>query len=187
MNQIEQCREVVERLSQMEYEGCQIESKFRAVRVGGEFHIAPGRSWFSEGWHVHDIQTFSKSFDDVNLTHTIERLQFGLSDSPMPLDGTGQTQMQHKAWRVVYTSDVLADNFSVSRYAMYEMGNQSPGVGFKSDGSQILATNFLDREPVLHLVTRLLTVMGGVLGMFRLIDTLVYYSRKKQKVDQIEG
>jgi hypothetical protein len=183
---VDQCKEVVNRLRDMDFEGCHIQSRFRAVRVGGEFHIAPGMSWFNEGWHVHDIQTFGKLFDDVNLSHYIERLQFSSADGPMPLDSSQQLQTLGKAWRVVYTADVLADNFSVSRYAMYEMGNQSPGVVFKYDVSPIMATTYLDREPVMHLLTRLLTVIGGVLGMFRLVDALVYYSHKRKRQDQIE-
>jgi hypothetical protein len=62
----------------------------------------------------------------------------------------------------------------------------SPGVVFKYDVSPITATECLDKEPVFHLVTRLLTVVGAVLGFFRLADAISYQSRKKQKPEKID-
>lgn len=181
LDQVAQCKVVLERLSRFAHEGCRVSSQFRSIRAAGEFHISPGLSWFNEGWHVHDLGVFGKQFDQLNLTHTIHRLQFTAGDGRMPLDGTTYVQDTAKRWRVVYTADVLGDNFSVSRYGMYPTGQQSPGIVFNYDVSPIMATEYLDREPMLHLVTRLLTVIGGVLGLFRLIDAVSYQSRRKAK------
>ena len=57
--------------------------------------------------------------------------------------------------------------------------NREPGIFFEYDISPILAPTYLDREPPLHLVTRLLTVLVGALGLFRLFDTTIYMSKKK--------
>jgi hypothetical protein len=189
LSEIAQCAEVRDRIAELDGEGCFVEAKYRAVRVGGEAHIAPGVSWFNEGWHVHDMNPFGKTFAQVNLTHRIERLQFGLGDEPMPLDGREYVQSIAKQWRVVYTADVLGTNFSVSRYGMYPTGAASPGIVFRYDVSPIGATTYVDKEPILHLVARLLTVIGGVLGLFRLIDGLSYSSGRKiaaraQTIDQ---
>jgi hypothetical protein len=77
---IQQCETVIKQLKGFTTEGCQIISQFRVVRLSGEFHISPGLSWFNEGWHVHDVRVFGKKFDELNLTHQIERLQFGVGE-----------------------------------------------------------------------------------------------------------
>jgi hypothetical protein len=79
----------------------------------------------------------------------------------------------------VYTADVLGDNFSVSRYGVDVNMPLTPGVFFKFDVSPIGAVSYADREPALHLVGRLLTVIGGVLGLFRFVDTVAYSSRRR--------
>jgi hypothetical protein len=59
------------------------------------------------------------------------------------------------------------------------------GVFFKYDVSPITATSYTDGEPASHLLTRLLTVIGAVLGIFRVIDTVAYQSRKAKKTEII--
>ncbi|KAK8894236.1 Endoplasmic reticulum-Golgi intermediate compartment protein 3 [Tritrichomonas musculus] len=189
LDDIPQCSEVRKKINQMDNEGCRVESSFRAVRVGGEFHVAPGLSWFSDGWHVHDLITFGKVFKEVNLTHTITRLQFAKTKGNLPLDNFTLVQSKpNSTWRVVYTADILEDNFSASRYAMYNSTNMIPGIFFKYDVSPITATTYLDKEPKLHLATRLLTVFGAVLGIFRLIDTVIYSAstHTNSKKEEIE-
>jgi hypothetical protein len=147
--------------------------------VAGEFHVAPGISWFSEGWHVHDVETFGLAIEKINLTHTLETLRFAAGGGAMPIDGAVCVHPVEKPWRAVYTADVLGDSFSVSRYGMEVGPPVSPGVYFRFDVSPIGAVTYADREPVLHLAARLLTVIGGVLGLFRLIDAVSYSSRKR--------
>ncbi|OHT10751.1 hypothetical protein TRFO_19886 [Tritrichomonas foetus] len=186
ISDIPQCSYVKSQIDKMTNEGCRVESSFRAVRVAGEFHVAPGLSWFNEGWHVHDLLTFGYIFKEVNLSHTINRLQFTKTDGPLPLDNFTNIQTKgDAAWRVVYTADILEGNYSASRFGLYDPTNLSPGVFFKYDVSPITATTYLDREPTLHLVTRLLTVIGGVLGMFRFVDTILYSASKAKKKEEI--
>lgn len=185
---IPQCSEVKKEISQMDNEGCRIESSFRAVRVGGEFHIAPGMSWFSDGWHVHDCITFGKLFKDINLTHTITRLQFAKTKEPLPLDNFTLVHPQTMpSFRVVYTADILEDNYSASRYSMDSSKvHMIPGIFFVYDVSPITATTYLDKEPKLHLITRLLTVFGAVLGIFRIVDHVIYSASRSTKKEEIE-
>jgi len=78
---VEQCKgeEGVESYSESEAkafkEGCQIYGFIEVNRVGGSFHVAPGRSFSVSGVHVHDVQPFSSS--DFNMTHKIRHLSFG--------------------------------------------------------------------------------------------------------------
>lgn len=199
---IQQCSSVVKKLQPMREEGCRIESQFRAVRVAGQFLIAPGISWYNEGMFIHNLDTFSIAYGELNLSHHITSLHFTNSFAndiyskngkkidhksiKMPLDGfTNVQEESNRIWRVVYTSDILGDNYSVSRFSVYDPVNREPGIFFKYDISPILATTYLDREPPLHLVTRLLTVLGGALGLFRVFDAAIYMSKKRKDPEQI--
>jgi hypothetical protein len=135
-------------------------------------------SWSSEGWHVHDVETFGLAFERINLTHTVDRLRFASGGAPMPIDGMQCVHTAQRPWRAVYTADILGENFSVSRYGVDVNPPLSPGVFFKFDVSPIGAVSYVDREPALHLVGRLLTVIGGVLGLFRFVDAVAYSSRR---------
>lgn len=179
LSSVEQCADVKKKAERMNDEGCRIESRFRSVKVGGEFHIAPGISWLEEGWHIHNFEMFEYNITNLNLSHVIHRLQFSTTDEPMPLDNFVNIQSNSSYWRVTYTSDVLGNNFSVSKYSMYDM-SKSPGIFFKYDVSPISAKTYYAKEPGMHLVTRLLTVVGGVLGIFRLIDSLCFVAHKKR-------
>lgn len=179
LNKVEQCKEVVKKAQEMIFEGCRIESNFRSVKVGSEFHIAPGMSWIEYGWHIHNLELYNVTITDLNLSHVINRLQFTKTNEPMPLDNLINIQNKSASWRVTYTSDILGDNFSVSKFSIYD-SPLSPGIFFKYDVSPITATSYYAKEPGLHLITRLLTVIGGVLGMFRLIDSLCFAANKKR-------
>ena len=186
LSQIDQCKVLLPKLSQMEHEGCRVKASLKTLRVASEFHIAPGLSWVSEGFHIHDLNTFGKTLDSVNLTHLIHRLQFTDNTGHMPLDGFWNVQPAHGAWRVVYTADILSGNFSVSRYAMLNPKGSSPGLFVKFDISPITATMYQNREPLLHLITRLVTVIGGVLGLFRFIDATLYAASSKKTQESID-
>ena len=186
LHQVEQCAPIIEKLKHMQNEGCSIHASFDALRVASEFHVAPGFSWNSEGWHVHDIGVFNKTFSDINLTHTIHSVKFTNTPGKYPLDNVTMVQTEHKAWRVVYTADILEGNFSASKYQMYDPKGYIPGVIIKYDVSPISATTYFDQEPFLHLCTRLITVIGGVLGIFRFMDTVLFHTRKTKKDDQIK-
>ncbi|KAH9628676.1 hypothetical protein HF086_009298 [Spodoptera exigua] len=57
-------------------------------RVGGSFHIAPGKSFTINHVHVHDVQPYSSSV--FNTTHFIRHLSFGTDiegANTAPLDG----------------------------------------------------------------------------------------------------
>merc|ERR1712008_321967 len=69
-------------------EGCQVYGYLEVNRVGGSFHIAPGKSFSLNHIHVHDVQPFSTS--DFNVTHTVRHLSFGrnVPGKTDPMDGT---------------------------------------------------------------------------------------------------
>jgi hypothetical protein len=187
--EVAQCAVVTERLANFAGEGCNFVAEFRAVRAEGEFHIAPGLSWFHQGWHVHDVTPFGMDFGSLNLTHTIDRLQFSRRNEKMPLDGQTLVQRASGSWKAIYTADILGDNFSISRYTIDNEtsgSGGSPALVFRYDVSPITATTYLDREPAMHLLTRLLIVIGGVLALFRLLDGVVFRTGRRKRPAKIE-
>ena len=136
ISKISQCSDVHQKLASMENEGCRITSEFTPVKVAGEFHIAPGLPFSKEGWHVHDLSVFGVHGSTLNLTHTINLLDFGsyvFSGQHSVLDGFTNTQNLSKPWRVVYTLDVSDDRYSASRYSLYDHPTLMPGVYFRYD------------------------------------------------------
>ena len=189
LNKAEQCKEVYERTLQMDGEGCSIYADFTALRVASEFHIAPGYSWNRDGWHIHEIKTFNKSLNDINLTHTIHEMRFSKKEGTYPFDGMTNVQELKEPYRIVYTASILEDNYSSNYYTIYKpTKNGFPtGVYFQYDVSPITAQSYIDREPFTHLLTRLLTVIGATLGLFRFIDAVTYKSKKavhKEEINQ---
>jgi hypothetical protein len=187
LNEVTQCAPVLQKISSMENEGCHITASFDGLRTASELHIAPGYSWNTEeGWHIHDLGVFNKTFQMINITHTINYVRFNENPGKYPLDGLTNVQTEDKAWRVVYTADILEGNFSASKYQMYNPKSFFPGVIIKYDVSPISAIEYKDKESVLHLCTRLLTVIGGALGIFRFIDSILFHTRKQTRKEQIE-
>lgn len=69
-------------------EGCQVYGHMEVNRMGGSFHIAPGKSFSLNHIHVHDVQPFSSS--SFNTSHKINHLSFGERihfANTHPLDG----------------------------------------------------------------------------------------------------
>jgi len=134
---VEQCKgiEGVPSLTEAEErafkEGCQIYGYLEVNRVGGSFHIAPGKSFSINSVHIHDVQPFSST--DFNTTHRIRHLSFGRQlegglESNNPLDGIetvaekGATMFQYylKIVPTLYsrTDNLFATNqFSVTRHS----------------------------------------------------------------------
>lgn len=78
-------------------EGCQIYGFMEVNRVGGSFHIAPGKSFSISHIHVHDVQPFASS--RFNTSHRINTLSFGEEfgfGQTSPLDSTEEIAKQGK-------------------------------------------------------------------------------------------
>ncbi|OHS93318.1 hypothetical protein TRFO_11952 [Tritrichomonas foetus] len=185
LTDIDQCKSVSKRLQAMREEGCNIESSFKVIRFAGNFMISPGMSWNHRGWQMHFVEPFGIATNEINMTHHIERLQYSKNEEKMPLDNFTNVQTENATWKVIYTADILDDKFSVSRNAITNPSSEQLGVIFKYDISPIQAMSYLDKEPKLHLATRLLTVVGGVLGFFTMIDRAIYMSNKRKKMQPI--
>lgn len=78
MDSIEQCKDQKGRSKSASVdmkEGCQVYGNLEVNRMGGSFHIAPGKSFSINHIHVHDVQPYSSS--SFNTSHVINHLSFG--------------------------------------------------------------------------------------------------------------
>ncbi|XP_041976011.1 endoplasmic reticulum-Golgi intermediate compartment protein 3 isoform X2 [Aricia agestis] len=157
LSTIEQCKndESLEKSNLALKEGCQIFGYMEVNRVGGSFHLAPGKSYTSNHVHVHDVQPFSSSV--FNTTHIIKHLSFGTdikSGNTAPLDGVvglakeGAVMFQYYL-KIVPTMYVNLDKtvlytnqFSVTRHikavSNINMESGMPGAFFNYELSPLM-------------------------------------------------
>merc|ERR1711953_497307 len=206
---IEQCRDGLS--SELEEralkEGCQIYGYLEVNRVGGSFHIAPGKSFIINHVHVHDVNPFAST--DFNLTHHIRHVSFGqqLRDEKgnnqalNPLDDTlavaekGAMMFQYyvKIVPTTYTqpdgSFFPSNQFSVTRHSkvVSVMAGESgmPGVFFTYELSPVMVKFSPKEKSVGHFLTGLCAIIGGVFTVAGILDKLIYTSTRliEQKVE----
>jgi len=206
---IEQCRdgltsEIEERALK---EGCQIYGYLEVNRVGGSFHIAPGKSFIINHIHVHDVNPFAST--DFNVTHQIKHLSFGQkldldsvdAGAINPLDGVegvaekGAMMFQYyiKIVPTTYTqsdgSYFPSNQFSVTRHSkvVSVMAGEGgmPGVFFSYEMSPVMVKYSRKEKSLGHFLTGLCAIIGGVFTVAGILDKLIYNSSRliEQKIE----
>ena len=185
LNDIDQCSFLIEQFNQMEGEGCRYELDFHVPKTDSQFHICPGVPGTSSFYrHTHNIELLGKNFAELNMSHTINKLHFTKSANTSLLDGYSVTQEKEGALGVIYKADILQDSYSVSKYYKYSPNGFHVGVTFQYEISPIHAVKYVDKEPFTHLISRFVTVIGGVLCLFKIID-YVFFATRHQKNENI--
>ncbi|KAJ1530346.1 hypothetical protein ONE63_005259 [Megalurothrips usitatus] len=200
---VEQCKNDQSRLAAKGAfkEGCQIYGYLEVNRVGGSFHIAPGRSYLIDHVHVHDVQPFSAS--SFNTTHTIRHLSFGLNiqGKTNPIDGIyvttpdGATMFQYYI-KIVPTTYVRRDGsvlqtnqFSVTKHQkVVSMGHGEsgmPGIFFNYELSPMMVKYTEKEKPLSHFLVNLCAIIGGIYTVASIIDGILYHSYRaiQQKIE----
>jgi len=206
---IEQCRdgltsEIEERALK---EGCQIYGYLEVNRVGGSFHIAPGKSFIINHIHVHDVNPFAST--DFNVTHQIKHLSFGQhldlesvdAGAINPLDGVEGVaekgaMMFHYYLKIVPTTYTQTDGsyfpsnqFSVTRHSkvVSVMAGEGgmPGVFFSYEMSPVMVKYSRKEKSLGHFLTGLCAIIGGVFTVAGILDKLIYNSSRliEQKIE----
>lgn len=151
---IDQCKRegFVQRVKDEDGEGCNIHGFLEVNKVAGNFHFAPGKSFYQANIHVHDLLAFQK--DSYNISHKINKLAFGdyFPGVVNPLDGVqwvqetpgGMYQYFIKVVPTVYTDirgrTIQSNQFSVTEHfkdAELSRSQSLPGVFFFYDLSPI--------------------------------------------------
>ncbi|CAH1644985.1 unnamed protein product [Spodoptera littoralis] len=195
LSTIEQCKndESIEKTNLALKEGCQIYGYMEVNRVGGSFHIAPGKSFTINHVHVHDVQPYSSSV--FNTTHFIRHLSFGTDiegANTAPLDGVngiakeGAVMFQYYL-KIVPTMYVKLDRtvlhtnqFSVTRHqkSVSNINAESgmPGAFFSYELSPLMVKYTEKERSIGHFATNICAIIGGVFTVAGIIDAFLYHS-----------
>ncbi|XP_043713738.1 endoplasmic reticulum-Golgi intermediate compartment protein 3-like isoform X1 [Telopea speciosissima] len=201
---IDQCKRegFLQRIKEEEGEGCNLYGFLEVNKVAGNFHFAPGKSFQQSNVHVHDLLPFQK--DSFNISHKINRLSFGeyFPGVVNPLDGvqwmqqipSGMYQYFIKVVPTVYTDinghtiqsnqHVYFLQFSVTEHFRGgEFGRPSslPGVFFFYDLSPIKVTFREEHVSLLHFLTSVCAIVGGVFTVSGIVDSFIYHGQRAIK------
>lgn len=171
-------------------EGCQIYGYIEVNRMGGSFHVAPGKSFSLNHIHIHDVHPYSSS--SFNLSHIVRHLSFGERinfANTHPLDGmevsSNETSMMfHYYIKIVPTMYVKSNGetihtnqFSVTRHSKsvsLTSGAQGmPGIFFSYELSPLMV-KYTERENSLgHFATNVCAIIGGLYSVAGIIDSIL--------------
>lgn len=174
--------------------GCQIHGDVLVSKVGGNVHVALGKSTVRDGKHVHEFNIKEVS-DGFNTSHSIHRLDFGEQVEGMtsPLEGTTKI-VKHGAYmfhyyiklvptlyngrddRVVYTHQYsVTDN---EKNVMVKKGELAglPGVFLVYEFTPFMVQKIEKPQPLSHFLTSVCAIIGGVFTVAGMIDATLYKS-----------
>ncbi|XP_050727756.1 endoplasmic reticulum-Golgi intermediate compartment protein 3-like [Eriocheir sinensis] len=202
LREIEQCvreGQLVE-ITELPNEGCQIYGYLEVNRVGGNFHLAPGKSFQHNHLHIHDVQQFRTS--DFDLTHRIRHLSFGakIPGKTNPIDGTEfKTEKGPKSinyyLKIVPTtyekidgSTLSTNQFSVTQHQKNILGAMDgglPGVFFSYELSPMMVKYTEQHKSLGHFLTGLCAIVGGVFNVAGFLYNFIGFAhqRLQQKIE----
>ncbi|KAK1279554.1 Protein disulfide-isomerase 5-4 [Acorus gramineus] len=190
----------IQKIKEEEGEGCNIHGFLEVNKVAGNFHFSPGKSFHMSNINIDDLIDLPS--EKHNISHKINKLSFG-KDFPgvvNPLDGVewthkasspGQYQYFIKVVPTIYTDKrgrkIHSNQFSVTEHFRDADGypRPLPGVFFVYDFNPIKVTLTEDHVPLLHFLTNICAIVGGVFTVAGIVDALVYHGHRaiKKKVD----
>lgn len=178
--------------------GCQIFGELELSKGSGQFHIAPHKKIHQGGkdnqqqglFNLMDLISFT--FDQFNVSHTINTLSFGdnFPGINSPLDGqTRKVQDTHGMYqyyvKVVPTkykalgsnNEIQSNQYSATEHISHlapGSGRGLPGVYFYYEVSPIQARFEEKRRTggLLGLITSLCAIIGGAFSLMGLVDLL---------------
>jgi hypothetical protein len=181
-------------------EGCTVSGKMTVNKVAGNFHIAHGESIVRDGRHIHQFNpTMAAKY---NISHTINSLSFGdkyQNMPPNPLDktrkitpdNTGLFQYFIKVIPTIYTNErgrqIFTNQYTVTdRFRPLELPKIDangipqhieailPGIFFIFELSPFMIEASRTRVPLLHFVTKVCAIVGGVFSVMGVMDSIFH-------------
>jgi hypothetical protein len=173
--------------------GCQVYGELDLVRTSGNFHIVPHKNLHNKGIKAGIdglLEMLSFTFDQFNITHTVNSLSFGdtFPGVRSPLDGQqrslndthGMYQYYVKVVPTRYKGlngrEVESNQYAVTEHMRHlspGSGRGLPGVYFHYDMSPLQAVFQEERKGFMQFLTGACAVVGGVYTVMGLVDTLV--------------
>ncbi|KAL4218267.1 Endoplasmic reticulum-Golgi intermediate compartment protein 3 [Mactra antiquata] len=192
---IEQCKREgwSDKIKAQRNEGCNAYGYIEVNKVGGNFHIAPGKSFQQHHVHVHDLQSLGG--EKFNTSHTIHHMSFGEEYPGIvnPLDGAvniadmAQMMFQYfiKVVPTTYTNvngkTVATNQFSATKHAkiISALGDSGlPGLFVTYELSPMMVKYTEKRRSFMHFLTGVCAIIGGVFTVAGLIDSMIYHSAR---------
>ncbi|XP_037042799.1 endoplasmic reticulum-Golgi intermediate compartment protein 3 [Bradysia coprophila] len=174
-------------------EGCQIYGHLEVNRMGGSFHIAPGKSFSLNHIHIHDVHPYSST--TFNTSHTITHLSFGERihfANTHPLDNTpvyakeGAMMFQYYIKIVPTVYEKLngeltyTNQFSVTRHSksVSVISGESgmPGIFFSYELSPLMVKYTEKQNSFGHFATNVCAIVGGIFTVAGIIDSIFHHS-----------
>ncbi|KAJ1699191.1 hypothetical protein LUZ63_007703 [Rhynchospora breviuscula] len=193
---IDQCKRegFVQRVKDEQGEGCNVHGFVDVNKVAGNFHFAPGKG-LPQFNFLQDL--FNIQAEHYNISHKINKVSFG-RDFPgviNPLDGvewihkgeSGIYQYFIKVVPTIYTDitgrKIHSNQFSVTEHFREAIGypKPPPGVYFFYEFSPIKVVLTEENTSLLHFLTNLCAIIGGIFTVAGIIDSFVYHGHKAIK------
>lgn len=181
--------------------GCQIYGQLELNKAAGHFHIAPHKKLHEGGMQagggiINIMDLISFTFDQFNITHTVNSLRFGdqFPGINSPLDGQmrklqdthGMYQYYIKVVPTIYKSldgkEIESNQYAVTEHMRHlspGSGRGLPGVYFNYELSPIQAV-YEERQGGgwLRFITSACAIVGGSFTVMGLVDgILIYFSK----------
>lgn len=174
--------------------GCQVHGDVLVSKVGGNVHVALGKSTVRDGKHVHEFNIKEVS-DGFNTSHEIHRLEFGerVHGVQSPLEGTTKI-VKHGAYMFHYyiklvptlftgrdRREVYTHQYSVTdneKNVMVRKGELAglPGVFLVYEFTPFMVQKIEKVVPLSHFFTSVCAIIGGVFTVAGMIDAVLYRS-----------
>ncbi|XP_068658920.1 uncharacterized protein [Aristolochia californica] len=176
-------------------EGCNVHGLLEVSKVAGNFHFAPGKGFHQSSFLVQDLLALSS--ETYNISHKINKLSFG-DEFPgviNPLDGVqwnqsataGMYQYFIKVVPTIYTDirgrKIHSNQFSVTEHFREADGYPHPvhGIFFFYDFSPIKVIFTEENVSLLHFLTNICAIIGGVFTVSGIVDALLYHGHRAIK------
>uniref|UniRef100_A0A1D1Z2S5 Endoplasmic reticulum-Golgi intermediate compartment protein 3 n=1 Tax=Anthurium amnicola TaxID=1678845 RepID=A0A1D1Z2S5_9ARAE len=201
---IDQCKRegFVQKIKEEDGEGCNMHGFLEVNKVAGSFHFAPGKSFHQANFHLNDL--FSFQTESYNISHKINKLSFGKEFPGVvnPLDGAQWTQKQVSSGMYQYFVKVVptiykdlrghkinSNQFSVTEHLRDADGYPKPlpGVFFFYDFSPIKVIFTEENASLLHFLTNICAIIGGIFTVSGIIDAFVYHGHRAIKKKMVVG
>ena len=175
--------------------GCQLYGQLDLSQSSGHFHIAPHKGIHKDSFNLaagffNLLELISFTFDQFNITHTINSLTFGdqFPGISSPLDGqTRRLEDTHGMYqyyvkivptRYRYSNgrEVESNQYSVTEHLRHlspGSGRGLPGVYFYYELSPLHAVFEEKRRGFLPFLTSVCAIVGGAYTIMGVVDTLV--------------
>jgi hypothetical protein len=172
----------IDRQFTQENEICHIIASFHVSNIPASFHIGLGESFFgNSGEHQHLWYTL----ENRNLSHQINRLSFGELEMSSHVDGFSLTLVKAIPYMITYSLQLVTVRegpkvgyqiiASLVKTNLEKMRSKGvTGIVFEWNFSPIGLEYSKEREPVIGLISRILAILGCLLMLARLLDSLVF-------------